>query len=165
MLKITPSTQQYLRHCYFPLIDPFSFFQGNFISPSTSGKVSLLLTYLCIRSGFQEIQILSLHNKNFHLKSASYQLSDYEKCPDCPFPSQNFGDSSLIDFFSILSTVYQQNRQQKKEVSTKLKIFMAIHAVPDPKGYSSLWMQQMEQSPLTDLRRKSAELFMNLAGT
>lgn len=106
MLKITPSTQQYLRHCYCPLIDPFSFFQGNFweisgeISPSTSGKVTLLLTYLFIRSGFQEIQILSLHNQNFHLKSASYQLSDYEKCPDCqPFPSQNFGDSSLIDFF------------------------------------------------------------------
>lgn len=42
---------------------------------------------------------------------------------------------------------------------------MAIHAVPDPKGHPSLWMHQMEQSLLTDLRRKSAELFLNLAGT
>lgn len=69
------------------------------------------------------------------------------------------------DFLYSLHCILAEQVAGEKEVSTKLKIFMAIHAVPDPKGYPSLWMQQMEQSLLTDLRRKSAELFLNLAGT
>ena len=40
---------------------------------------------------------------------------------------------------------------------------MPICAVPDPKGYPSLRIQQTEQSLLTDLNRKSSDLVMNLA--
>lgn len=120
----------------FSDISPFPF--STIISfLSTSEKITLVLvlfyawvSLLVYPKCSYKIQFLRFLSSNFYIISASCQLHNYQKFPDYqPFSSWNTGYIALAEFLVFFHLLFQQTRQQQKQippVSKYLCVFMLL---------------------------------------